>query len=175
MSTLEVKELSHPAGEVIKIAAGKTLDLKSQGSVTLPVGTVTQFVRATGSTETSTTSTSYVNTNASVTITPLSASSHIYLSHTAGGLATNTGGQIGLNITRAISGGATTDIYQSNRYGYLSTGQWVPMNWAVVDVDEAHNTTSAITYTIQINQSGGGEVRHCDTASWNFVVMEMQQ
>jgi len=175
MSTLELKELSHPSGEVIKIAAGKTLDLKSQGSVTLPVGTVIQFVRATGSTETSTTSTSYVNTNASVTITPLSASSHIYLSHTAGGLATNTGGQVGLKITRAISGGATTDIYQSNRYGYLSTSQWVPMNWAVVDVDEAHNTTSAITYTIQINQNGSGEVRHCDTASWNFVVMEMQQ
>ena len=31
MSTLEVKELSHPSGEVIKIAAGKTLDLKQSG------------------------------------------------------------------------------------------------------------------------------------------------
>ena len=31
MSTLELKELSHPSGEVIKIASGKTLDLKSQG------------------------------------------------------------------------------------------------------------------------------------------------
>ena len=175
MSTLTLKELSAPTGEVIKIAAGKTLDLKSQGIVTLPVGTVTQFVRATGSTQTSSTSTSYVNTNASVTITPLSSSSHIYLSHTAGGLATNTGGQIGLKITRAISGGATTDIYHSNRYGYVSTSQWVPMNWAVVDVDEAHNTTSAITYTIQIRMNGSGEIRHCDNASWNFVVMEMQQ
>ena len=73
MSTLTLKELSHPAGQVIKISAGKTLDLKSQGIVTLPVGTVTQFVRATGSTQTASTSTSYVNTNASVTITPLSS------------------------------------------------------------------------------------------------------
>ena len=31
MSTLELKELSHPSGEVIKIAAGKTLDLKVTG------------------------------------------------------------------------------------------------------------------------------------------------
>lgn len=36
MSTLELKELSHPAGEVLKIAAGKTLDLNSQGTVILP-------------------------------------------------------------------------------------------------------------------------------------------
>jgi hypothetical protein len=175
MSTLELKELSHPSGEVIKIAAGKTLDLKSQGSVTLPVGTVTQFVRATGSTVTNTTSSTFANTNASVTITPLSASSHIYLSHTAGGLA-NDCGDAGLRITRAISGGATTTIYTSVRYGYISgTGQWTPMNWGVIDVDEAHNTTSAITYTIQINVGGSGEARHCDNASWNFVAMEMQQ
>ena len=44
MSTLELKELSHPSGEVIKIASGKTLDLKSQGSVTMPSGSVLQVV-----------------------------------------------------------------------------------------------------------------------------------
>ena len=44
MSTLELKELSAPAGEVIKIAAGKTLDLKSQGTTTLPTGSVLQVV-----------------------------------------------------------------------------------------------------------------------------------
>jgi hypothetical protein len=42
MSAIEVKELSHPAGEVLKIAAGKTLDLHSQGSVTMPAGSVLQ-------------------------------------------------------------------------------------------------------------------------------------
>ena len=47
MSTLELKELSHPTGEVIKIAAGKTLDLNSQGSVTMPSGSVVQ-VASTG-------------------------------------------------------------------------------------------------------------------------------
>ena len=47
MSTLELKELSHPSGEVIKIAAGKTLDLNSQGSVMMPAGSVIQ-VASTG-------------------------------------------------------------------------------------------------------------------------------
>ena len=45
MSTLELKELSAPAGEVIKIASGKTLDLKSQGTTTLPTGSVLQVVQ----------------------------------------------------------------------------------------------------------------------------------
>jgi len=52
MSTLELKELSHPSGEVIKIAAGKTLDLNSQGSVTMPAGSVIQ-VASTGYTSSS--------------------------------------------------------------------------------------------------------------------------
>ena len=140
----------------------------------LPTGSVIQFVRATGSTTTTSNSSTYASTNASVTITPLSSSSHIYLSHTAGGLAKDSG-DLGLQIIRAVSGGATTTIYSSNRYGYGSTTEWVPMNWAIVDVDEAHNTTSAITYTIQIMRSGGGEARHCDNASWNFVAMEFVQ
>ena len=42
MSTISIKELSHPAGQVIKIASGKTLDLKSQGTTTLPTGSVIQ-------------------------------------------------------------------------------------------------------------------------------------
>ena len=139
----------------------------------LPTGSVIQFVRATGSTETTTTSSTYASTNASVTITPISASSHIYLSHTAGGLANDTA-NISLQIIRAISGGATTTIYQSNRYSYVTGTNWKPMNWGVIDVDEAHNTTSAITYTIQIKVASG-EARHCDEASWNFVAMEFAQ
>jgi len=45
MSTLTLKELSAPAGEVIKIAAGKTLDLHSQGTTKMPAGSVIQVVQ----------------------------------------------------------------------------------------------------------------------------------
>jgi len=79
MSTLELKELSHPAGEVIKIAAGKTLDLKSQGTTTLPTGSVLQVVSATFGTDTSTTSTSFVDTPITLSITPTSTSSKILI------------------------------------------------------------------------------------------------
>jgi len=42
MSTVEVKELSAPSGFDLKIAAGKTLDLNSQGTVKMPAGSVLQ-------------------------------------------------------------------------------------------------------------------------------------
>jgi len=76
MSTLTVKELSHPAGEVIKIAAGKTLDLKSQGNVTMPTGSVLQVVNAIRTTTMAWTSNAIVD-QLSATITPASTSSKI--------------------------------------------------------------------------------------------------
>ena len=83
MSTLTLKELSAPTGEVIKIAAGKTLDLKSQGTTTLPTGSVSQIVSATlksavaiSSNETNT----YVASGLSAAITPSSTSSKILVS-----------------------------------------------------------------------------------------------
>mgnify|MGYP003658133653 CR=1 FL=1 len=72
MSTISIKELSHPAGEVIKIAAGKTLDLKTQGSVTMPAGSVIQVVQTynPNSIAFASTSTSWVPSGFIATITP---------------------------------------------------------------------------------------------------------
>ena len=77
MSTLELKELSHPAGEVIKIAAGKTLDLKSQGSVTMPTGSVLQVVNfiSTAKTSQSASTTDTIVSDITKSITPLAANS----------------------------------------------------------------------------------------------------
>ena len=79
MSTLEVKELSHPAGEVIKIAAGKTLDLNSQGDVKMPAGSVLQVVTSSFSTMIVTTATQGQGTYTlfNIPITPISATSKL--------------------------------------------------------------------------------------------------
>ena len=82
MSTLELKELSAPAGEVIKIAAGKTLDLNSQGTVTMPTGSVLQVVEANFQSVVTFTSASYADSGLSATITPKSSSSKIPVSYT---------------------------------------------------------------------------------------------
>ena len=80
MSTLELKELSAPAGEVIKIAAGKTLDLKSQGTTTLPTGSVLQVVSSTlksANAIPSNATNTFVSLGLSAEITPVSTSSKI--------------------------------------------------------------------------------------------------
>jgi len=103
MSTLELKELSHPAGEVIKIAAGKTLDLKSQGSVTMPTGSVLQVKQAVLTSTISISSpaneTWQVLTGLEVSITPKSTASKFLVSFSVA-VDTNNNYPIGLHIYR---------------------------------------------------------------------------
>jgi hypothetical protein len=84
MSTLTVKELAAPTGFDIKLASGETLDLNSQGSVTMPTGSVLQVVHENwGTTQntTSTTSTSPVATGMSVSIVPTASNSKLLVNY----------------------------------------------------------------------------------------------
>ena len=176
MSTLYTDNIRANNASQITLPTGQKIVGTDAASIVAP-GHVIQIVDATGATETSTSSNNtWVATNASVSITPKFNNSKIYLSHTAGGLTYAGTGDRGLRIKRAISGGATSVIYQSTRYGYVATADWVPINWAVVDVDAGYNTTSQLTYTIEIYKGGsGGEARQCDNATWTFVATEIAQ
>ena len=162
--------------DTIKNSLDSSTSVAITGGIHAP-GSVIQMVDATGNTQTATVANNtWVATNASVSITPKFSNSKIYLSHTAGGLTYAGTGDRGLRIKRAISGGATSIIYQSTRYGYTSNTGWTPINWGVIDVDAGYNTTSQLTYTIEIYKGGtGGEARHCDDATWTFVATEIAQ
>ena len=168
MSTLAVNTIQAQTGTTVSVPTGQILQAP---------GHVIQMIDATGATQTATVSNNtWVATNASVSITPKFNNSKIYLSHTGGGLTFAGTGDRGLRIKRAISGGATSIIYQSTRYGYTSNTDWTPINWGVIDVDAGYNTTSQLTYTIEIYKGGsGGEARHCDDATWTFVATEIAQ
>ena len=168
MSTLELKELSHPSGEVIKIAAGKTLDLKSQGSVTMPTGSVLQVVSATTNAISTTTSTSFIDISGlSVAITPRSASNNILIMFTIGATG-NTGGVMNFNIVRgttAIAQPATgTHPATINMYGAAGVGVWSGgMTWL-----DSPSTTSATTYKIQYRTDSGTLCFNRHTANVNY-------
>ena len=168
MSTLAVNTIQAQTGTTVSVPTGQILQAP---------GHVIQMIDATGATQTATVSNNvWVATNASVSITPKFNNSKIYLSHTGGGLTFAGTGDRGLRIKRAISGGATSVIYQSTRYGYTNSSSWTPINWGVIDVDAGYNTTSQLTYTIEIYKGGsGGEARHCDDATWTFVATEVAQ
>lgn len=175
MSTLTLKELSAPAGEVIKIAAGNTLDLKSQGSVTMPTGAVLQVVQTTfGQQATTTTSTSFVATGHSVSITPSSTSSKILLYVIGGGQYLPLGNTMAAQTIFRDS----TNIGDSNRglqshYTVGTTGFTItPHSMMVLD---SPSTTSAITYQTYMKTAGGTyQYQQSDRGDINFIAMEIQ-
>ena len=156
MSTLELKELSHPAGQVIKIASGKTLDLKSQGSVTMPTGSVLQVVQATGTTLQEGTSTAYVNyTYCNATITPSSTSSKILVMFEGdtrlweNNAANAQQRQVIYRDATLVSRETDTRIYDYGASGsQLNTA-------AVINHLDSPSTTSAITYKLYYKKVAG--------------------
>ena len=168
MSTLELKELSHPAGEVIKIAAGKTLDLKSQGSVTMPTGSVLQVVTDTYyhvSNHGVTTSTAYVDTELSVVITPKFANSKIIISASLTTQAPDDHrGQIRvLRDSTALDGPTWTGIGPDGYVFNSMNGVWV----------DTPSTTSSVTYKIQAAVNGGTFFYHHAAFINSLVVTEV--
>ena len=149
MSTLELKELSHPSGEVIKIASGKTLDLKSQGSVTMPSGSVLQVLTNKSASGLSLTSQTFVTSGMSLAITPSSTSSKIlamFLCKSVTTLAANTS----INVHLRRSG---TDVSIVNYYTAQQGGnQTVPVG--TMHTLDSPSTTSEITYEVFVQEGG---------------------
>ena len=156
MSTLEVKELSHPAGEVIKISAGKTLDLKSQGTTTLPTGSVLQVKQAVLTTSSAAAIEGWYDiTGLSLAITPTSSSSKILIQANVFGSVSNAGWLTGIRILRdstvlavGTSGNNSKNNMASIAYmaGSTAEGDGKQM---VVDILDSPSTASAITYKVQ--------------------------
>ena len=153
MSTLEVKELSHPAGQVIKIASGKTLDLKSQGSVTMPSGSVLQVqYMYTGAVVTATSQT-YIDLGVNVSITPTSTSSKIMAFANVGGCVKTaaSGAYMALQIVRDST---PIHIFEGQG-GYNAANQTASFGTCAGIKLDSPNTTSAVNYKIQMKNLGG--------------------
>ena len=153
-----------------------TLNNNSLSSVTaLPAGVggkVLQIVGATTVTETSTTSTTYVDTNLTASITPSSTSSKIYISLSGvvdDDQATN-------NPQISLFRGAT-DIFSSTISGFAAT--YSSSGRQASSVGLAHldspSTTSSTTYTVKIKQPGGpNTVKFCAISTTaSMVLMEI--
>jgi len=155
MSTITVKELAAPTGFDLKIAAGETLDLKSQGSVIMPAGHILQIVnfRSTAA-NTSTTSTGFQDAGIAVTITPSSANSKIWVMASVNGLhkdGANT--SAGTRLVRGSTELSQIDAISLHDDSTSPTGACTSMNYL-----DSPNTTSATEYKIQFRSCTGGTV-----------------
>ena len=177
MSSISVKELSHPAGEVIKIAAGKTLDLKSQGTTTLPTGSVLQVIQTVKTDSSIISSSSFTNIPVlSVAITPSSTSSKIYVSYSVQASAYTKTVQLrilrdstAIGISDAV--GSRTRATQAQFFQNTDANhQACPMSCSFLD---APSSTSELTYKIQVKSQDGAAVyfnrsgNDADNGNWS--------
>ena len=162
MSTLVIKELSAPSGEVIKIASGKTLDLNSQGTLVLPTvphakmpsGSVLQVVQLTSAARiTSTTVNTWYNTNNTLSITPQFANSKILVTVCQPTVVRSSGTEVrgGMRLMRGSSAiwneGNFREIIMINGAGDVNE------HGSIIHMEQldSPNSTSAVTYTVQAN------------------------
>jgi hypothetical protein len=150
MSTLEVKELSHPAGEVIKIAAGKTLDLHSQGDVKMPAGSVLQVTQSdTFPRLTTTTLSTWTATGHGIAITPQDASNKVLVSFTPYGRVIGSANMVRCGF-RLLRG--STVIWNTGGFvEHLHSGGTPQEVSGVVAIEylDSPNTTASTIYSLE--------------------------
>ena len=145
-----------------------TASLPALGSAQMPTGSVLQVVSSIHSTDTSTSSTSFVTTGHSVTLTPRSTSSKVYVTLQGGGGWVAAGSWLKMTIYRG-----STDIGNAQFFtAYSSSGdQNVSHSMAILD---SPSTTSATTYTIYFRtNTGTPQYRWSDKGNPVLTAMEI--
>ena len=123
------------------------------GYANLPTGSVLQVVNATYGTETSTTSTSYVTTNITASITPKFSTSKILITVTD---PIQSNGSTAVSITLFRGTVAGTNLFGSVGFAYNAGSTYSSV--ASVAYLDSPATTSSTTYTVGFKSGTGSTV-----------------
>ena len=139
-----------------------TASLPALGAAQMPTGSVLQVVYATAHSEVSTSSSSYVASPLTATITPSSTSSKILVSY-SGSFYHYSAVQVSSTIYR----GSTDIAAIGSNYGIMRSWQqssrgFFPHQGQILD---SPNTTSATTYTVYVKKNSGEYTIDFPTAS----------
>jgi hypothetical protein len=179
MSTLTVKELAAPSGFDLKLASGETLDLKSQGTVTMPTGSVLQVVQSSVKTTADSTTSSTPNeisTSYRVTLTPRDASSKILLMF-CGHINIDSSAHGAFGFYRDINGGGYSKVSAGIcTEAFRNKGDDTRQQQATLIHYDAPSTTNQCIYTMYFwRNSGSGNVQVNDNGMGSFMLaMEVQ-
>lgn len=154
---------------VLPDEAGTVLTTAGVPASAMPAGSVIQVVSVNGTTNTITTSTSFIDTDLVVTITPTSSSSKIYVVAT-GGFDNNTSGRQGY-VTLDRNGTNLGNGTSGFTFVYGSTSRMI-VPWAASFLDSPA-TTSAVTYKVQIRAVAGTVEFSGGTSKKTITVMEI--
>ena len=154
-----------------KIYVDEIAGIASPSTVAIP-GHVIQVVQGTTSTQVENSSSSYIDTGLSVSITPTSSTSKIYITVNLTGVylvnAANTGfdGQLLRD---------STVIYEKFAYaaGYSSSAVETFEQISCVYLDSP-STTSATTYKVQFKNNSGGQRVDVQNGGWMSTIVAME-
>jgi len=110
-----------------------------------------------------------VHTDNTFSITPKFSTSLIVIRHYAGGLVQNCANA----YLRVQRNGST--ILENDRHGYNNLpSNWSPINWSFQFVDTP-NSTSALTYTVQVKKDSGYLRINDYSANLNTYVLTLEE
>ena len=161
MSTLKTNTIQAATGSTVSVASGNKIS-GAAGSIVAP-GQILQVVTATDSTERTTASSSFVTASntLSVTITPASTSSKIFV--TASLSYGSPSGTISFYPTIFRD---STNLGQASRgFGNLFSGSSYQYAHATLQVLDSPSTTSATTYQIYFRIGSGSNVGRINNGS----------
>jgi hypothetical protein len=157
-------------GQILTVTAGAPAWATPAGGG----GKVLQVVQATYSTETSTTSTSYVDTGLSASITPSSSSSKILVMYNIDMRRNNTSDTDVQSYFQLLRGATSiAGTLTIGNYHGSTNGQWKSnLNWSYLD---SPATTSSTTYKVQMrsNASAITTVAQTDNNTSTMILMEI--
>jgi len=138
----------------------------------MPAGSVLQVVNATYNTFSSTLSTTYVDSGLTATITPSSASSKILVLGNLNGIwLASAASYLKTRVIRDTTG--LTEF--AGAAGYSASGGASAESTGTNQLDSP-NTTSAVTYKIQVMTATGAQVAWCNNQSLSSItLMEIAQ
>ena len=146
--------------------------LTSATTTGFPAGSVLQVVQGTYATETSTTSTSYVTTNLTASITPTSSSSKILILVEIIADHRNKTADTGGDFT--IYRGASTDLLTRGGDTHYDNGGLNNSNYAGMNYLDSPATTSSTSYTVYMKSRGTTQmVAHHNNSTGTMILMEI--
>ena len=168
-----LKFTSDTSGEIKLQSAGADIATVDSSGITMAsgkglaaTGHVLQVVQGSTNTQVNTTSTSYVSTSLTASITPSSTTSKILVNVSSSTIMTNVDQIVYSTIYRGatnIGGGNQTALNLTRPASAANAWQWVPLTINKLD---SPSTTSSTTYTLYFKVNGGsGYVCHPDMLS----------
>ena len=131
---------------------GKT----SASTVQMPAGHIIQITKSVITGNVQATSSTYLNVGHSLSITPKFANSQILLQNSAAGWHYDAGSPQTSGIRLKRNG---TVLFTNDGQGFTDSGNWTTLSWVFNFFDTTHGSTSALTYTLEIN---GNRARYND-------------